>query len=521
MGWANAEATDLMKQADAELDEERRVDLMAQIGALAREDVASIPLYAKPTYMVWNTSRLGADLDFNAGQGGFSLEISKWELNGNNTLVFGAEQWPECLNPITPCTLASWLHWTALLPTMAQLVTLDPDNSYVASPLIKEIPTIENGGITEDPFSVTYNFADGAVWNDGTPITAADVEFTWQVHMETPDATVTTGYELIESVEGDGESVTITFSEPYAPWKDLFGGGSEYVLKAAAFEGNPNVTGLLADSLGWSGGAYVMESFTDSEMILVRNDAYFGPRPSIARIVFRRVEDTNTEITQIKTGELDAIFPQASEALAEFFTGVPARKIVAKGGTLYEGLWFNLDMYPVNDRSVRLALLLGLDRKKVVDELIKPLFPEAVVSACLFSVPNLAGGKWCPDDFEVDQDVEGAKQALRDGGWEEQVADGVTTGWTKGGETLEIRVATTAGNRGREDFQVALLAQAAEIGIHLRIDNSSAGVLFQTRGPARDFTVAMFAFVATPDPTITSNWGADQIPACSGCPGGP
>lgn len=524
MGWANEEATDLMKQADAEIDEDRRVELHQQIHTLAREDIASIPLYAKPTYMVWNTARLGEDLDINAGQAGFAKEIANWELTGDNTLVFGAEQWPECLNAITAtCALVSWLHWTALLPTMAQLTTLDADNNYEASPLIEEIPSIENGGLTEDPFSVTYNLVDGAEWADGSPITADDVEFTWQAYMNTPDAATTVGYELIESVEGANGSITITFSEPYAPWKDLFGGGTGYVLKSAAFDGDPNLTGEMADSVGWSGGPYVLDSYDDNEMRLSRNDNYYGPAPSIENVIFTRVEDTNTEITQIKTGELDAIFPQASDALAEFFDGVPDRMIVAKGGTIYEGLWFNLDMYPVNDRSVREALLLGFDRQKVVDELIKPLFPEAAVNHCLFSVPNLAEGKWCPADFETEQDIEGAEQALRDGGWEEQTDDdGNRTGWMKDGNLLEIRLATTAGNRGREDFQVALLSQIEEdLGIILRVDNSSAGVLFGTRGPARDFTMGMFAFVATPDPTITSNWGADQIPACRSCPGGP
>ncbi|MGH2689249.1 MAG: hypothetical protein ACRDKW_10655, partial [Actinomycetota bacterium] len=78
------------------------------------------------------------------------------EPRAGGTLIFGAEQFPKCLNPVTSCYNASWLHYIALLPTLPQLLTLDNDNSYVASPLVQEVPTVENGGVTLNPFSVTY-----------------------------------------------------------------------------------------------------------------------------------------------------------------------------------------------------------------------------------------------------------------------------------------------------------------------------------------------------------------------------
>lgn len=523
MGWANEEATELMKQADQELDPEARAELHRQIEELARQDIASIPLYAKPTYLVWNSARLGPDLDFNAAQGGFSIEmITNWELTGNDTLVFGAEQWPECLNPITACYQASWLHWTILLPTMAQFIRLDPENNYIASPLITEMPSLENGGLTEDPFTVTFNLTEAAVWDDGNPITAEDVEFTWQAFMNTPDAYTTTGWEKIKSVSGEDRSVTIEFTEPYAPWRDLFG-ASNYILKAAAFDGENNLTGQMADSLPFSGGPFMLESFTTSEAVLVRNPGWAGPAPNISRIVYRSISETTSEVAAFRTGEIDAFFPQANDALREIFDGrIANAEIKVKSGTQYEGLWFNLDMWPVNDPAVREALLLGLNRQAALDAVVTPLFPEAALNHCLMSVPGVAEGVYCPENFPIEQDIEAAQQALRDGGWEPVEEEGVITGWEKDGIPLEITLATTAGNAGREQFQAILQQSAAdELGIQITTDNSLAGFLFQSRAPRRDFTWMMFAFVASPDPTVTSNWGADQIPPCNTCPGVP
>ena len=46
--------------------------------------------------------------------------------------------------------------------------------------LAQEIPTLENGGISEDLKTITWKLKDGLVWSDGTPVTAEDAIFTWQ-----------------------------------------------------------------------------------------------------------------------------------------------------------------------------------------------------------------------------------------------------------------------------------------------------------------------------------------------------
>src|SRR6266487_2526711 len=64
------------------------------------------------------------------------------------TATFGAEQWPQCLNMITSCATSTWMQIVGPQPTLPKLVSLDAKGALVASPLISEVPSLDNGGIT-------------------------------------------------------------------------------------------------------------------------------------------------------------------------------------------------------------------------------------------------------------------------------------------------------------------------------------------------------------------------------------
>ena len=46
--------------------------------------------------------------------------------------------------------------------------------------LAETVPTVENGGVAEDMTSITWVLQDGLFWSDGTPLTSADVKFSWE-----------------------------------------------------------------------------------------------------------------------------------------------------------------------------------------------------------------------------------------------------------------------------------------------------------------------------------------------------
>ena len=86
--------------------------------------------------------------------------------------------------------------------------------------LVTEIPTSENGGISEDGRTLTFKLRDDIVWSDGEPITADDFIFTYEMNVA-PGNTVssTYPYDQVESIEApDAQTVVVTFTEPFAPW---------------------------------------------------------------------------------------------------------------------------------------------------------------------------------------------------------------------------------------------------------------------------------------------------------------
>ncbi|MCA9980359.1 MAG: hypothetical protein KDD89_05990, partial [Anaerolineales bacterium] len=76
------------------------------------------------------------------------------------------------------------------------------ENNNPIPQLVAEIPSLENGGISEDGTVITLSLRDDIVWSDGTPITAEDFVFTYEMFID-PANTVnsTYPYDLMTSVE--------------------------------------------------------------------------------------------------------------------------------------------------------------------------------------------------------------------------------------------------------------------------------------------------------------------------------
>jgi peptide/nickel transport system substrate-binding protein len=433
------------------------------------------------------------------------------ESSGGN-VVFAAEQWPECLNPVTSCANASWLVWSVTAHILPRLMELDVDGNHQASPVLEEAPSLENGLITQDPFTITYNIREDAVWSDGTPITSEDVRFTWRATLDSTGTLSTSGVDQITDIDAsDSKTAVVTFMDDYAPWADIFGGGTGFVLKSDEFT-STDVANEMLDAIPWSGGPWVLQDWGPEEATLVRNEAFWEADrvPLIDQVTFVPREDTDTEIIALQSGEVAAIFPQPSPGVNERLAQNDLDFTVA-GGVVFEGLWPN-QMSPQSpilaEQAVREALAFAIDRQEIFDTVMGPINPSGEVLQCAGWVPTV--GEWCGDDFaDVTQDFARAEQILTDAGWARN-GDGV---WDKDGTPLEIEWNTVAGNRRREDVQALVQEQVREFGIRFVINNLDAGELFQNRLPTLDFGMGLYAQVASPDPSVTTIYDSAQIPS--------
>ena len=442
------------------------------------------------------------------------------EGNTGGDLTLGAEQFPECVNPLTQCANSSWMHWAVDQHVLPRLMELDANGNFVPSPVLDGDPDLAGEGVDDsgDPFTVTYHMNPDAVWSDGSPITCADVEFTWQAKLNTTGVLSQVGYDKIESIE-PGEEETdcvVTYSEPFADWQDNFGGNSDYVLKADEFAG-PDIANDINTEIPFSGGPWILESFDPSgTAVLVRNESYWDEEriPLLDSVTMQLQADTDTELNALLAGEIAAIYPQPAPGIADTLESGETVEFEFGSGTSYEGLWFNQGSLlnpdtALKDPAVREALLFAIDREEILAEVITPSFPETELLHCGGWVPTV--GDWCDQtDFEdAVFDPAQVDSILTEAGWAKG-SDGI---YAKDGQRLSITWQTVAGNARREAIQALVIPAAAELGIELVADNSDADTLFQVRLPQLQTEIGLYAQTASPDPSVTTIFACENIPS--------
>ena len=317
-------------------------------------------------------------------------------------IVLGAEQYPECINVITQCSSASWLYWSATQYVMPRAMQLTLQGTFDKSPLLSEAPTLANGGLTQNPFTVKFKINPAAKWADGTAITCDDFEFTRNAIINTAGTYTTSGYDAIDKIDCSDESVAVlNYKTVYVDWPDVFGGSTGVVLEKAAFpnentEAKIDLSKEMQDSIPFSGGPWKLQSWSKDQTVLVRNPGYWGHKPYLDQVTIVPRTDAATEINSLLSGDVSAIFPQpGTTSFVQQFATVPAIKFKADPGTVfYEALWMNLSKFPFNDKAVREALFWGTDRQAVIDGLIKKNNPNATVLGCgAIAFPGV--GPWC------------------------------------------------------------------------------------------------------------------------------
>jgi peptide/nickel transport system substrate-binding protein len=451
------------------------------------------------------------------GAGGGTTSPTAPAVRKGGQIVVGAEQWPECVNPITSCSSATWTWYSVLHHVLPRAMVLDLQGNFIASPALVEVPSLDNGGITQSPFTVTFKISPKAVWDDGSPITSADFDFTWRAIMNTPGAFSTVGYSEIESVDtSDPATAVIRFKSIFVDWPDLFGGVYQGFFKKAAFPSadaeKPNLKDEMQDSIPFSGGPWKLSQWSKDQAVLVRNDKYYGKVANLDQVTMVPRTDQATEIQSLLTGEVAAIYPQPSDvSLLDQVASNPNVKAVGSDGGFYEALWFQHESAPLDDPKVREAVMYSVDRQAVIDAIIKLNNPNAEVLNCgLLSFPNI--GNWCQTKpFEqFSYDPEKAKSILEGAGY-----DCSATPCTKGGNKLVIEYSTVATNTRRTTTQELLKDKALAAGIEFKIKNYDAGVLFGDIGPHGKFTMADYATGGSVDPSITSTLACENIPTAA------
>lgn len=360
--------------------------------------------------------------------------------------------------------------------------------------LTTEIPTVSNGGVSEDLTQITWKIAPGIKWSDGSAFTSADVKFTadYCMHPEGGCAQLTK-FDGVKSVETpDDMTVVVTFDKPtpfpYGP----FVGGESPILQKAQFE---NCMGAKApecttENFGPIGtGPFVVTEFKPNDVITyAANENYRDPnKPAFATVTFKGGGDaTAAGRAVMETGEFDyawnlQLAPEVIAQMQEGGKGTP----IAGFGPLVERIMLNQTnpspdlpegerstaKHPhpfLQDPAVYKAMSMAIDRPLLVEI----GYGQAGAVTCNW-VPAPAAVN--STTFSCDtQDIAGANKLLDDAGIVDTNGDGVRE---KDGVPLKV-VYQTSTNAVRQDFQALIKEWWSQIGIETELRNINASVFF-------------------------------------------
>ncbi|KPP85648.1 MAG: peptide/nickel transport system substrate-binding protein [Rhodobacteraceae bacterium HLUCCO07] len=369
----------------------------------------------------------------------------------------------------------------------------DEDGNLVPY-LAAEIPTVENGGVSEDLKTITWKLKDGLLWSDGSPVTSSDVAFTAEYCMHPEGGCAQRAkFDGVESIETpDDLTVVVNFSKakpnPYGP----FMGGQSPIIQKAQFE---NCLGAKASECTEANfnpigtGPFAVDDFKPNDVIeMSANPNYRDPdKPAFATLTLKGGGDaTGAGRAVLETGEFDyawnlQLAPDVLEKMAEGGKG----KTVAAFGTLVERIEMNLtDPDPdlpsdiratreaphpfLSELEVRKALSMAIDR-----ELLTEIgYGQAGRPTCnLVPAPEM----FASDNIDcLTQDIEGAKALLEEAGWTDSDGDGIRE---KDGVKLSMLFQTST-NAVRQDFQALIKQWWEEIGVETELRNVNASVFF-------------------------------------------
>jgi nickel transport system substrate-binding protein len=361
--------------------------------------------------------------------------------------------------------------------------------------------------VAEDGKSISFDLREGVTFSDGTPFDADAAEWNLKRWMGVADFSWIGIADAYESIVKDGPNkITVKLKRPVpAALLELSIVRPVRFLSPKAVDASGKQTAPIGT------GPWIVEKYSSTETVLVRNDKYWGEKPAFSRMVLKVVPDELARANALRAGELDVIggdwVAPLSPRRAKALEG-EGMLIVAEPGTATTILGYSPKSPVMQDKSVREAIFTGIDRKAIATVLFEG-FADPTVDVFPTTVPTAGKRHEVPA-----RDVAAAKAALAAGGWTE--AGG---GWTKDGKPLEIDFLVSEESfPGSRRIAEMIQAMLTEVGFKVKISSVDNATMHERR-PAFQYDLTFFATYGAPyDPH--GSLGASFITAADTGPDG-
>ena len=223
---------------------------------------------------------------------------------------------------------------------------------------------------SEDGTRLTFQLRQGVKWHDGQPFTAKDVVCTFDLRLDRGPEKLRvnpgiSAFKNLDQVTANGDfEVTFHLKRPQVGFLTLLapGGGAIYPCHASPEKMRRQPIGT---------GPFKFVDYKANQFIkLVRNPDYWKPgRPYLDGIEYTILKSTATSVLGFASGNFDMLFPYwvTIPVMKDLKRQMPSAMCEIVPGTINRHLLINRSIAPFDNRDVRLAMALALDRQAFID----------------------------------------------------------------------------------------------------------------------------------------------------------
>lgn len=399
----------------------------------------------------------------------------KWETR--DTLIIATQSDIGTLIPVKPRTQSDNF-------IMSNLAVDTIDSDFDCS-LKKKPGLAKSWEWSEDGKKVTLHLDDRYKWEDGEPVTADDIKFSYELAANPQVASPRVDY-LKYMKEGanprvvddytlefeftrayDRDTQTAHVSLPAMP-RHVLGKADPGTLEGHEFAKNPTVFGP------WK----VAKHVPNQMVILEPNWNFTGPeerRPKLDRVIFKIIPEYSARVIALEKGEVDMI-EYVNIADADRLRELDDIDVIDRGLRAVDYVaWNPLKYEPFKDLKVRTALAHGVDIDRIMGKILAGKDGTVWGKRAVGTItPELCGA--VPDIEPLAYDPEKAKALLAEAGWKDSDGDGFLD---KDGNKFAFTMVTNQGNKRRADATVEIQADLKKLGIDMQIDTKESNTFFE------------------------------------------
>jgi peptide/nickel transport system substrate-binding protein len=221
----------------------------------------------------------------------------------------------------------------------------------------------EHAEITADFTKAAFRLRPGLKFQDGQPLSAADVQWSYEHYRGVNFKILHDKLERIEIV--DDRTIIFHFKEPFVDFLDLYNGGATgvgWIVPQHYYE-QVGKDGFKAHPLGAGPFKFVSQE-AGVQMVFEAWEGYWRRAPGVKTIVVKGIRDLAARMAGLQTGELDVAYGMTGKLLARVMADPNLR-----WDPNYTGPWWLMfpgyqePDSPFHDKRVRQAVSLAVNRQ--------------------------------------------------------------------------------------------------------------------------------------------------------------